>query len=197
MWWINQKVWYWRPTSKIIKEELTNNELETISRYTAKTAANLNSIQGKIVPKDKPNEGLSEVINLTNKLIDDLNISISELRKNNEQLRTLFRKFGNTNAFILKNLKISEKLRIEFKKLLEENIYENYIRLPSLIKFINNTNQKRTVDETGYKDFSKEIEELNKKYELFLDKRNASIDTEFSYFNYWGKICYIKHHYLW
>lgn len=168
-----------------MNEELTNKQLENISKYTALTSKNLNS-KDKIKPSENADNNLETSIKMAKQIITDLNISIPELRKQNLELRNAFRNNGNTNREVLNNIRISQGTGNLFLALMGKNMYENYVRLPILVKAINNINQKRATDGTGYKDFSKEIEELNNDYEFFLDKRNASVQTN-TYFNYWGK----------
>ena len=171
----------------IYEEEIPNDELENISKTIAKIIIRLNKIKGRISPVDAEytNNTMLNLIASTNRIIDDLSLSFTILRKN-ENFRKVSRKIGNTPNSFLK--KISEKpdLSKHFKKLFGVNVYENLVRLPKIIKGLENIQARRNKDgDNSYKDFFKELFKLKTKYNFLFDNRLVSVKTEeTNYFPY-------------
>lgn len=171
----------------MLNEELLDKELEKLSQYLGSSAENAQNSKNIKPAKDTVGEEMLNSINLTKRVIIDLRNSIRNLRETKSDFRSFVRGIGNSINGLNKYLKERPSKKKFVKSLLSNNTYENLVRLPILIKSLKVLNQRRMASsyKSMYKDFSKEINELELLYNNFLTERLASITTEeVDYFPY-------------
>jgi len=173
----------------INEEEISNERLIKRGEIIHNTYSTLNKTKGKIKPINAryTNDSMQNSISDANEMIDDLIYSFAELRKDSDSRRVI-RALKNTPGNILDEINKRPEKEHFFKSFLGVNTFENLRRLGTIIKCINNINLRRKTDgieNSGYKDFSKEITKLKVRYDTFMGKRLTSVYTEeINYFNY-------------
>lgn len=173
---------------EIILEEISDGELTYFSHYLAINATNLNSLPNdvRLAPTVKQaDKNLENAIVASKNIILELPKIFKQLR-NDESTRRIFRSSGNTYKDLFSILEKFPKFEKIFRKILGNNTYENLSRLPKFIKGVKNINSIRLSNgNNNYRDFTKEISELEMLYNKLLSKRLASVTTEkVNYFPY-------------
>lgn len=161
-----------------INEELSTDELNAVSHYLGVNANNLEKLSstGNIFPqKSNINENMQNAYLKAKQAIIDLDNSFRLARESSEVFRKIVRASGNTIKGFQEYIKDNPDKEKIIRKLITNNTYDNFIRLPLFIKGIRTLNKARmaSTHKNMYRDFTKEINELEVLYNNFLSKKTG------------------------